>query len=225
MKSLLSLSVVLLAASVSNAAPIVLGFGPGTSYTDHVGLTVDGLRSITYNNVERGTLANLNDTDGVATGISVTTGTPFTDFGHGGGTANVVAPISAIFPAEITAASYWWFGAYTATFSGMDDSKSYTFDVLGTITDPGQTNNTTQYTLEGANSQSGTLNVVENVDKLATFTGVRSSGGLITLTVTPVVGLSYLNGVQITPVVPEPASLGLLGTAGSVLLTLKRRRM
>ncbi|NJL31303.1 MAG: PEP-CTERM sorting domain-containing protein [Phycisphaerales bacterium] len=102
----------------------------------------------------------------------------------------------------------------------MDDNTVYTFDILGTITDANQQNNITNYAI---GALSGNQNVVANQDQLVTFNNVSPTGGIVTLTVTPVSGLSYINAARIsTGPVPEPASLAALLAMGGLALIRRR---
>ncbi len=206
-------------------APVVLDFGPGDQSSNTVlDYTASGSKLIVFNHMERANIANMNDTNGNPSGISVThtSGT----INHGGGVANPGPTVGSIFPSQATSRSFYFFtgGSVVLIFAGFDDSSTYTFDIFGGI-DQSTLTGYTQYTLAGLDSHTGQILLAANTDSLLTFTDVQSLNGSFTLTMTATSGvLGYINGLRITDTtpVPEPTLMGAV--AVSALGLLRRRR-
>ncbi|NJL30845.1 MAG: PEP-CTERM sorting domain-containing protein [Phycisphaerales bacterium] len=210
-------------------APIVLNIGAGAqSNNNSFDYTADGQRMIVFNHMEAGDVNNMKDINGNETGISVTR---VGEIGPGGGTSDVTAPVSAIFPSSSTQTSLYTFGGLIGKgsvmsfiFSGMDDESTYTIDVLGSVTTPLNISSITQYTIVGATTESEQIEIINNKNGLVTFEDMQSVNGQMTLIVTGLNGsLGYINGLRITDTTqaPEPASILLLSVGGLALL---RRR-
>lgn len=107
----------------------------------------------------------------------------------------------------------------TVTYSGLDDSLSYT--LTGGMARSGNTSAFEQtYTVDGIDyDYTGTT----GVDAYAAYAGLSSSGGVLSFTVSDFsdTDLASISQMSLT-VVPEPSSAALLGLAGFVLF--RRRR-
>lgn len=205
------------------AAPIVMDIGASTGNSNSLtGTTTAG--SISYNSVWTGSVANLVQTDGTAT----TVGFDWVDFSAiayintiDTGTYPITGAVAATFP--ISTAATWWgapAGPMTFKFTGLNPATQYNFTLyaghpLGT--------ESSFYSMTGANTVSGSIVSGNNLSNLLAINGVTpTAGGEISVAASDPSGNGFaINAVQLEAVVPEPASLGLLGLAG---LTMMRRR-
>lgn len=205
-------------------ARVVVGFGAGSSGNNRTDYTRNGSSFIAYNFVEAADVANLRDVNNSLSGISIAR-TGGTLSGPGSGTATLSSALAAVFPSGASNTSLYTFSTMTFTLSGLDDSRKYKVEIFGSAETPDTSLvQLTRYTLAGAATGVGDVNIINNHDRLVTFDNFVSKDGKFTLTVQGLSGApGYLSGIAITPVaVPEPASLGLLGVGA--LLTLRRRR-
>jgi hypothetical protein len=213
------------ASEYAAAAPIVMDISRGAGNSNNIAGTITA-GSITYNGVWTGSVANLSETDGTPTTI----GFSWVDFSAlayintiDTNTYPITTGVTDVFPIE--AAASWW-GApnnpLTFKFTGLNPASQYDFTFyaghpLGT--------DTTAFTLTGANVVAGSIVSGDNLSNLLAINGVTpTAGGEITVVGaagTPNAGFA-INAVQISAVIPEPATLGLLGLGG--LLMGRRRR-
>jgi len=179
--------------------------------------------------------SDLLDTSNAGTGIQL----EITDAFFGTNT-NGTTSASAPYPAAATGASFfdansnWSNGSGNAqavlAFSGLDVSKTYDFTFYASRT-AADDNRTTLYTLNGLNTNSGALDVANNVSDTVVVSGlIPTASGLITLTITPHQDNDNSNqfiylGVAELAVIPEPSSFALLsGLVGLASVALCRRR-
>ncbi len=178
---------------------------------------------------------DLVDTTNTETGIQLEITDAFYGF-NGNGTTSASAP----YPAAATGGSFydannnWGDKSGNAeavlVFSGLDLSKTYDFTFYASRTGVSD-NRTTLYTLDGLNSDSGTLDVANNITNTVTISGIAPTAGKqITLTITPDASNNNTNqfiylGVAELSIIPEPSSYALLaGISGLAWLMLRRRR-
>lgn len=182
-------------------------------------------------NVSVGSIVNLVDVTGAATGIEAATA------GFGGSSA--VGGISTGFTGDALAAfggtfstaqqDYLYVSGSTATgtvtFNNLSANNTYTFTVFGSRSGGGV--RTTDYLIAGATSASGWLETEQNSGNVVVFSNIAPNAGNSIVLSTKVrsgntSGFGYLNAVKIesTPI-PEPVSLALIGLSGLALL---RRR-
>jgi hypothetical protein len=206
------------------AAPIVMDISRSAGNSNNIAGTITS-GSITYNGVWTGSVANLTETDGTPTTI----GFSWVDFAAlqyinniDTNTYPITSGVTDVFP--LTAAASWW-GApnnpLIFKFTGLNPALQYDFTFyaghpLGT--------DKTAFTLTGANVVGGSIVSGNNLSNLLSINGVTpTAGGEIT--VSGGAGIANqgfaINAVQINAVVPEPATLGLIGLGG---LLLGRRR-
>lgn len=118
---------------------------------------------------------------------------------------------------------------YTIDFTSLNDAYTYNFEFFGsrdtTIT------RVTSYTIGGTSvnlQTSGTdlggSGINHNVANTAIITGVSPVAGTITVAIDDVSGgFSYLNGIKVTEVIPEPATIGLFAVFGGGLLAARKK--
>lgn len=190
------------------AAPIVLDIGAGAGNATNVaGTTTVG--PIAYNTVWVGSVANLVDTDGTATPY----GFSWVDYSGVAWLSSVGSDITgdaaALFPQGAAKSFFGGPTALTYKFTGLDTATQYKFTFYSS--------DVTTFTVTGANVVTGSLTTSSNLSEVLTLSGITpTAAGEISIAY---VGLA--NAVQMDAVVPEPASLGLLGLSGLALL---RRR-
>ncbi len=154
------------------------------------------------------TIADLINDTGASTGFGFTTHANFEWF-------NVVGAGSTDFPAgpmgdaaifEINTTRDSFFGSDNVptggfTFSGLDDTKMYTFEVFASrmgVTD----NRDTEYTVAGSNTVSGNLNTAGNDSNTVVIANVSPNAGVITFDVNKGAandnggGYYYLGGIK-----------------------------
>ena len=155
--------------------------------------------------------------DGAGTGVVLTvtdsTGNG-TNNSQGSGSADPTIYVDHIF------ANSGGDDTLTFTFSGLNDSLQY--DLFGgSFRDTANANLFENTWVVGADSRVNTL-VGGAVDNYETFTGLSSSGGEITFTITDnadfqIASLSELTITAAASAVPEPSSLSILGLGCSAL--------
>lgn len=183
-------------------APIIVGFGPGSSGTDRVDYTADGATLITFNFVEAKDLTNLRDINGATTGLSVSRSGKIAGGGRSG--YALAAPINAYFPATLADTTLWMPDGEptTFTFSGLESSASYRFEIFATIAMPADEKAPSQYVLKGAQTLIGDLDAANNKANVLPFAALKPTNGVISLTVrksSPTSRHPYINAVRITP--------------------------
>lgn len=208
---------------------LVIGFGGASSGNNRTDYTANGTHFIAYNFVESATVSDLHDINNASTGISISRTSGL--IGAGGGTSSLSAALADAFPSGTTSGALYTYGQLVGqdpkivfSFSGMDDSRKYKIEVFGAADTTQNITSFTQYTLAGATTASGQVNVINNHSNLVTFDNSSSSGGVMTLTVQGVGGsLGYINSLAITPIaVPEPTSLAVM-VLGAVAMLGRRR--
>lgn len=214
----------LLMASVSgsNAAVIV-----GDVIAIDFGATAPAVSN--WNQISESSLSDsdlVRLSDGASTGVGVTV-TLTTDSANAGDYINNAVPLDAslgetdgsIFNDHLAANDLSGPDLITVTYSGLNDSLSYT--LTGGMRRTGSTGAFEQtYTVGGVDyNYTGTA----GVNAYAEYTGLSSSGGFLTFTVSDFSDTDLASISQMTlTVVPEPSSVALLGL-GSLAL-LRRRR-
>lgn len=211
-------------ALAANAVSIFTDFGEA----DSVG---------NWNNIseaQTGSVADAIDSTGASTGISIAITSRF----NGTNTAGTT-DAGAAYPSFATRDSFFGnadaeFSGVTITsaslnISGLSSDATYDFKFFGsrTATD----DRGTLYTVTGANSGSGELNVSSNVTNTASINGISPDGsGSINLVVskgstnTNSTGFFYLGVMEINSnPVPEPGSAALL-VAALGIVGFRRRR-
>lgn len=225
------------------AAPIIVDIstttGPGNRTATS---TADGLSSVAWNEIANGstttpsrnTIANLVDTSGASTGITLTV-TAQGNVSTGGrvSTTNFTgSTASSLFSAGMMSNALSKLTSNAATvyqLSGLDPEETYDFDFLASLssTTPDTTGGvvgTSAITLLGQTSTSSSISALNNTDLLSFSDIAPSASGLITVTWANSGAANYapLNVFQfeVSPV-PEPASLA---TVGLLCGSLVRRR-
>lgn len=207
----------------TKSTPYVVSFSNSSASSNMViGTTADGNKTLAYNHLYQGSVANMNNMNAIAGTISIAvkSGTVRTDTGI----SNPGAKVSAMFPTSAISGSFYCLANSPLVFNitGLNDNELYTFDIFGASNS--QLAGTTGYLVEGLNYQYGELYVAHNTNNILTLENIRSVNGIVTLTMSVESGMvAYLNALRITDVstVPEPASISLLGLGAMGLL---RRR-
>jgi hypothetical protein len=174
-----------------------------------------------------GTISNLVDASGAATGISLAA--PNFQGVNGNGTMTPTPPASTYFPNQVTRDSVYGsdtYPTYTLTFSGLDANTTYTFTIFASRTSAGGSNRETEYFFAGGTSNTVYLDAAENLSDIAITGQLQPDGSQeITLTMSKgpnndqSSGYFYLGGMVIeTAPIPEPATLGLLGLGALALI-------
>jgi hypothetical protein len=111
-------------------------------------------------------------------------------------------------------------------FNNLDNSKTYSLEILGSRETTG-TGRDGQFSANGLSPDNFPTGFVsqERNKTIITWAQLTPVDGSITATMSIPSGatFAYMNGMRLSEAVPEPASLGLLGT-GAVALLRRRRR-
>ena len=214
-----------LAASAVSAAPVYVNFAA----TDTTNTPANfNLASI------GGTYENLTDLDGNATAIDLALSAEPNSYTTGGPGAGALSGDLAAFGAAASTAIYGddaaGRGTLTITFSDLDPSATYNFDLASARNNVTGVR-TALFTFAGSNSGTAVVNATNNTSTIGEVNGISpTAGGDIVLTVVKDTtndngsGFFYVNGLSIDAVgatVPEPTMAGLAAVGG---LTLLRRR-
>lgn len=118
-------------------------------------------------------------------------------------------------------------GPFTYTFAGLDPLTEYTFTIFGAmaLSDGSGEDQITEYSLtNGVSTDTDSIIVLGNSLGLVVLSGRTLAGGMLDLTFS--VGgdndWASINAVRID-VVPELASLALLGLGGTLMLMRRRK--
>lgn len=165
-------------------------------------------------------LKRLSDGASTGVGVTVTTTATFGDFvANVAPSAGLGSTDASIFVDHLAANDLSANDLITVTYTGLTDGLSYT--LTGGMARSGNTTAFEQtYTVGGVDyDYTGTT----GVNAYAEYTGLSSSGGVLSFTVTDFTNsdLASISQMQLT-VVPEPSSAALLGLGGLALL--RRRR-
>jgi hypothetical protein len=205
------------------------------------------------NEFASGFTAPLIDTTGAATAVTLVTTSAWGANGYNsGGLQNPSAARLGDFAIETATRDYWYgeasAGRADTTFNltGLDSTKTYNFRIFGSrgttetrisrYTLTGQNTVTADLQTSGADigggtdvntggvANNGTGTYDGNDDEITTLNGVKpTAGGVISFTNhVQSSNFAYVNIMEVTSA-PEPASLGLLGAVGAMLLTRRRR--
>ena len=171
------------------------------------------------------TIADLIDLNGNNTGVGATVDAETeAEDGPGVGTGgqNSATGDSLIgLPSEFQVAHVtdWIFRLDSITFTGLDDSLTYDLAfVIGGFTGDSASNGQTV----NADGQSASLGTISNDPRIATLTGLSSTGGELFVDFSSPSGLPVGSALTLTAVVPEPGSLALLGLGGLAMLCRRR---
>jgi hypothetical protein len=192
-----------------------------------------------WNITNTGVTVNLNDTTNTSTGI-VMTGTVGAAGGNTGGTTTPDASLGSLGIVGATQDNIVFTAAQAATsnltLSGLDANTLYSFSFFGSRSSG--TNLFTTYTVTGANSGSGTLQVggtgiapgqpvsTANNSTLVDIFNITADGSnQIILSFSTTSPNGYINALRITTTpVPEPSTVGMLMGGGFLMLGVMRFR-
>jgi len=166
--------------------------------------------------------AALRDSGGNATGVTMTH-TAFSYKGNNG----ILSSVISSYPSDVT--PNWRYvkagtsiASLTVTFANLTPNGHYDITFYGSYTGAGD-----HFTDITINSVTQQYNAGGTADEgKTTFNSAAADGsGNLAFTIAPSSGGTYgfLNVVDISSVVPEPATLGLLA-AGGMVLAIRRRR-
>lgn len=213
------------------------------------------LGNVWNNLTNSGPVTNLLTTTGVGSGINVTvTGGNFGENGGSGGGGLANPSVSLLGDLAVASATndYFFTQGIELTFSGLDDSSVYTFQLVGSrFSTSGTDSRSTGFVATGANSASATLqttgvDIGANLGAPATGSGqgdpniydgfdgstaipilaaIQPSSGVITLDVDRLSGSNaYLNALSIEiAAIPEASPLVFMTIASLVGLARRRR--
>lgn len=232
MRCSIILPVIVCAASATSSpgAIIYVDFGDPAQQSN-----VTGWNNIVSNTDGGSSLANVVDSAGNSTGISMTLTDPFWPGSNQNGTTSPAGAAGAVFLPSATRDNLFGsvsaFGGFTEPtggylLSGLDPSgnTTYRFTFFGSRT--GVTDNReTAYMLDGANSTTVYLNTANNLSEVAVATGmIPDAAGNIALTVAPGPNNTnssrfyYIGAMQvISTVIPEPTSILILSLGAGLL--------
>ncbi|MDD2797668.1 MAG: PKD domain-containing protein [Bacteroidales bacterium] len=158
-----------------------------------------------------GSLA-LKDNTGTSTGVNMVNTKAFS-FTFASGTNAPTAPASNVFPNTATVD-----GVYRSdnvkpilTFSNLDPTKRYTFDIFASRTSS-TSNRTTLYTVTGSTVASASLDASNNTGNYVTVASIAPNVSTSSITLQVELGsgntafVYYLNAVRITAIAPPTAS-------------------
>jgi len=168
------------------------------------------------------TAAALKDSAGVATSVTMTHTNYF-----GKGTSGVTSSVISSYPSDVT--PNWRdvktgsaIPSLTVTFANLTPNGLYDLTFYGSFIAAGD--NFTDITINGVTQQYNASGTAD--EGKTTFNSVAADGsGNLAFIIAPSSGSTYgfVNVIDISSAVPEPASLGLL-TAGGMILAMRRRR-
>ncbi len=224
------------ALTSASAQVILIDFGPAGNPT----ASPDANNNYWNNqfSAASGGLTDLKTTTNLSSNINFTISSGFIANGPSENPPSLVGTASLGALNVSTALSDFFFvnnSTATITFSGLDLTKTYTFQLLGSRDASGTpADRNTTYTITGANSDFETLKTTGinlggtginyNNSNLAVISSIvpNATTSSITLDVSSA-GLGYLNAVQIN-VIPEPTTLALVAVVGLLGVVGSRRR-
>ncbi len=218
-------AVVTHAPTAPTRTPIIIDVGSGSPTGVNLpGTTPSG--AIRYNATWTGALSELVDTNHSSSDYGFQwVSYAGVNYMNSIAAGSMTGDAAAMFP-DNAARSYW--GApsnvtFTAKLTNLLPGTEYDLDFFAGHAGG---SDVTRFTITGANTLTGDLRAGGNFSELLTLAGALPSAlGELTITITAAPGSNslYFNAMQITEVVPEPATMGLIALIGGGLL--RRRRV
>ena len=222
-------------AEKAGGEPILLDLGNDSTYRGASVTSPDGNGNY-WNSVGYGYVSGLLDVTGSATSLAYAPdGVGGTDYYNGpsGGTQDPAATVynaAALGSLGVNEAVYDFFNNGAFQIQGLDNTKTYNLTIYGSHkydtpgisnyeihTDAGYSNVVASATLAHNNDSINTFEWQHNEDRVATINGIAPQASDILY----VKYDGYINAMSIE-VIPEPATLGLIGFFGFGLLTVRR---
>ena len=222
MKKTIGMAGMVLALAVGSQASIIEGDVIAIDF-GATAPAVSNWNQISTSTLVIGDLQRLSDGAPTGVGVAVTTSATFGQY------INNVAPgaglgstDASIYNDHLAANDLSAPDLITVTYSGLDDSLTYT--LTGGMARSGNTTAFEQtYTVGGVDyDYTGT----SGVDAYAEYTGLSSVGGVLSFTVSDYTDSDLASISQMSlEAIPEPATLGLVTAFGGAVLFIRRRLM